>query len=203
MARLLFLNILFFLIVLTGFSEPAVAQPAHDDQNRLIPRSLEPTPPARAPREMPAQPASNPYEKIPDRYIEEAQRFYNRCLDDTSLYLYRNCECLAAKYLDKRIELGDSAPENNMPNYIEHECPDASKSIGANYYSCMGTATLLSPGINPDTYCTCLSIKFVDFFNDAQSWPNKFNFMTHVRQRASDYCMEARNMEQFSRRKAP
>lgn len=105
-------------------------------------------------------------EGIPTAYITESQMFEAYCDKEKNMRQYYNCECLAAEFLQTRLEEGPDVPRKNIMNMVSRTCHDAKEAAGLQYSDCLGSQSLLPKNINPDTYCRCYANSYAKFFED-------------------------------------
>lgn len=84
-----------------------------------------------------AAPQSHSFDDIPDVYLEEATAFEEKCSTDPHLSRYYNCECLAVKFLDERIERGPAPSQSFIMQAIQGQCFDTIKLAGEEYTRCL------------------------------------------------------------------
>ncbi len=54
------------------------------------------------------------FTKASDKQINEAQRFYKKCISNKTFSKKKNCKCAATSYLATRLELGDAATPSQI-----------------------------------------------------------------------------------------
>ncbi len=163
------------LILLSAF--PAFAAEA--------PQGQQPASPSREQLEKTLQSAPdgkneqtpNLYANLPQEYILEAQQFFSRCKSSGTMSPYYNCKCLATKYLDKRIELGPEASDNDISFAIEGECPDASEAAGYKYTQCLKQLGAIPPRTDPEEYCSCYANTFAKLYEQNRKGPSSKVFV--------------------------
>jgi hypothetical protein len=133
--------------------------------------------------------APNIYDKVPDEYLQEADQFHRQCLADAAMNLYYNCECMAVKYLDRRIEGGPDLTPSSISLSLQGECRDASQAAGAAYQRCTEAVSLLPEGMDPVQYCSCVANSFARYFENSTLAANSKNF-THLQAKAEVTCQD-------------
>jgi hypothetical protein len=103
-------------------------------------------------------------EDIPDKYIEEAYEFNNKCETDFVLSQYYNCDCLAVKYLDKRIETGPRTSAQSIMMSINKECKDAARAAGYYYQQCMENSQTMGTDVPTEDFCKCLGNTYAKLY---------------------------------------
>lgn len=132
---------------------------------------------AQTPAPAPAEPADeNTYAEVPDEFIQEAQRFADHCKGDADMRQYKDCECLAVKYLDQRIKLGKDADSTAILGAIEEQCPDATEAAGIHFEKCKADLLTIPPGVPVDAYCACYANNFAKLFeaSNAEAYSGTF-----------------------------
>lgn len=134
----------------------------------------------------PSAGAVSEYKKIKDEYLEEAQRFFEQCETDYNLSQYYNCECLAVRYLDERVEF-PRKNEQSILLSIRNSCHDATNAAGETYNSCMTNGTIFPPGVDPEAYCKCFASNYATLFEKAGRSPSSKTF-TYLQSQAHKMC---------------
>lgn len=111
----------------------------------------------------------NDLSNVPDEYIEEAFNFNKQCHSMPNLAHYQNCDCLAVKYLDKRIELGHEATKGDIRSEIEGTCPDATGAAGYYYGQCMSNGSLMPSNIPIEKFCECFANTYAKLYEELRS----------------------------------
>ncbi len=150
------LFITIFCMALPSWSEISFAQ------NTLT--SQEPSNLLESSYERQAKEEHRAYEDIPDAYLDEAQHFFNYCEITESLFQYHDCECMASRFLDTRIDMGPEADRSHIMLAIERECPDASEAAGQEYQNCLGSAVSLPAYIDEKLFCECYARTYAELF---------------------------------------
>lgn len=82
------------------------------------------------------------YSNATDSQIQEAQQFYTKCSGNETVSAKRDCKCAATKYLQTRIELGDTASANEIMNKTVNLClKDGAREINASNSASVSEAT--------------------------------------------------------------
>jgi hypothetical protein len=163
-----FFHCLFACLVL------AFAAPAFAADNQSLQDTLN-TPTPEQQRQQ--QNAPNPYEDLPEEYIQEANQFFVTCDQTSTMYLYYDCKCLATAYLDKRIELGPNPPPSKISLSIENTCIDATGAAGYVYDQCFSLGSMMPTNRPIEEYCTCYANTYSKLFQEVQTAPSSQVFM--------------------------
>jgi hypothetical protein len=119
----------------------------------------------------------DPYADLPEEYIEEAEKFYNECQTNDNMSRYYNCECLASKFLDKRIMAGPEVLNDIIVQSITHECADAAGAAGQEYQSCLENAPMMPANIPIEEYCTCYANTYAKLYEKYSLGPSSNTFI--------------------------
>ncbi len=168
----IFFTILAFCLIAFSGIQSAGAQSIAKELLEDTPRKETPPPQTQTP---PAP--KNDLDDVPDEYIEEAIN-YNKYCHSTSLSRHQNCECLAARYLDKRIEIGPEADRSSIMLAIEGKCPDATEAAGHHYNRCISNATIMPPKIPIEEFCECFANTYAKLFERYELKPNSRTFVS-------------------------
>lgn len=177
-----FLGLLICFFVLT----PAFAQDAI-----VTPNAVQPIAPSAAPDT--ASDAISP--QVMEAFIEEAKVFQHYCSIKPNFRRYYDCECLAARFLDERITLGEEAQRGSIMMRIQGTCKDASEASAKQFRSCLGNSLLLPSDIDPEVYCTCYANVFAKSFESrpgslSPSALTKSQTYAHLQCRETGYAEE-------------
>ena len=178
------MRLIFFLcIMVVGGFHPALAQEA-------VNAAPPPEEALMAEAEPETTPGTRPDEEdnlIPDEVFREAKIFEKYCSIQPNFRPYYDCECLAASFLDERIEQGPDASRSSIMLAIEDRCQDATEAAGIQYNTCLGNALLLPRNIEPEAYCSCYANQFAEIFEDNKVKPGPGN-LTRVQTMAHTEC---------------
>lgn len=114
--------------------------------------------------------------EIPEAYIREAQFFYSKCEVNPSFFRYYDCNCLAKKYLNRRIDVGPRPDESAIIIAIDDECTDATMAAGAEYQKCLNDATSVPQGHEIEDFCECYANTYVKLFETYHAKPGSATF---------------------------
>lgn len=158
MRRFFFLSA-FLLCAIAAVSPGTRAAPA-DSNPALQKDTLQETPPGD-----PGEAASTApeKEKIPDEYIEEADRFLKSCDQDYTMRQFHNCDCMASLYLDRRIAMPKASSALILYD-LKDECVDEAQIAGEKYESCINGAPMIRINTSLEDYCECFANTYVDMF---------------------------------------
>ena len=146
-------------------------------------------------------PATNDLSNVPDEYIEEALAYHDYCESRTNLSHYQDCECLAARYLDQRIEMGPKAERSAIMMAIEGKCPDATEAAGYHYNNCMSNGPLMPQGIPLEDFCECFASTYAKLYEALPKKANPSTFV-HLQTQAMVTCRDpqlAKKLYPYSR----
>lgn len=132
--------------------------------------------PAHALAQDDAAPAAG-FADIPDEYIAEAVAFNERCEADIDMRMYKDCDCLASKYLDERIKRGPQAGVASIAMFIEEACPDATEAAGIKYQTCMSSGPMMPPKIPLEEFCQCYANTYAKLFEAYSPEANSRTFV--------------------------
>jgi len=132
--------------------------------------------------------APNEYADVPYHYLEEADKFHDRCQGDERLQNYYDCECLSVKFLDKRIEEGPGRDPNALLLAIDGECKEATYLAGATYTGCLRNGvTVLPKGKEMEEFCGCFANEYASLFEKSKRSPSSRLF-TELQAQARTNC---------------
>ena len=104
---------------------------------------------------------------IPEEYIQEAQDFQDYCGTQFTYLRYHDCECLAANYLQTRIDMGPFAEQGEIELAINDSCFDIPKIAGESYAGCAADSALLPAGDDVEGFCECMANSYAKGFERA------------------------------------
>ena len=104
-----------------------------------------------------------PLEEIPEEVIEEAFALQAKCESDAKYNEFLNCECLGAKMMDERLKRGPKADADLIFIDIQKDCKDGTNAAGRQYRSCLGSGSLLPPGVETKPFCECVARTYAKF----------------------------------------
>jgi len=120
--------------------------------------------------------------EIPDEYLEEAMSFNEQCKQSPHLSEYYDCDCLGAKYLNKRIEYEDEISAGSIKLSIEKQCKSSTNTAGMRFKQCMGDAPVLPEVSSLESYCECFANTFAKLYGISKGKPGpKLNIAIHER----------------------
>lgn len=126
-------------------------------------------------------------DSIPEPYIEEANVFNQYCEQDSLMRRHYDCECLAANFLDTRIQKGVHMKRTHILGAIEKTCVDASEAAFYEYTECKGNSVLLPKDVSVDTYCSCFGNEYAKIFEKRKLVPTRSRAM-NVQTLAHSIC---------------
>ena len=122
-------------------------------------------------------------DKIPEAYIKEAEVIHGIC--KYSMAKMYDCECIAARFLDKRIAVGADIARTIIMMDIDDQCIDATGSIGDYYERCLDMPLLLPKGAAPEPFCKCYANAVTRIFNEKKVGQE---FSTPIQTKALQEC---------------
>ena len=155
--RYAFLAALFFILGVASL--PAMAQALKPHNPNSPPVMAQPVKPST-----PSQSQSDPKkEEIPEEYLAEAQIILRSCDRDITLRQFKNCDCLASMFLDRRI--ADPKKSRIMIlDDLSNECIDGADAAGETYSTCINSPPLIKMYRSQENYCECVAKSYIDLF---------------------------------------
>lgn len=145
---------------------PSEAMPPEPDP---IPEKPQTIPPVQEGAEKKA----NPYEDVPDVYIDEALLFEQQCETHHVMGQYYNCGCMAVSFLEKRMDLGPGASADSIIMHIGKGCIDATEAAGSEYLKCMANSHFYALGDrSPEAFCQCVANTYSKLFENIGKAPS-------------------------------
>lgn len=92
---------------------------------------------------------------IPKEYFDEMAAFHEQCLGDAQMNTFFECDCLATKYFDKRVELGPLPNESEILLELTNVCRNDAAIAGSSYGRCMMMGSNIPADQEPENYCRC------------------------------------------------
>jgi hypothetical protein len=199
--RTLFLVFALVALSLLSISETAYSQSA----DVAFPEDRQPT---TAPK---SEVSDDPYTIATDAQIEEAQRFYESCINNETMNRQKDCKCAAASFLETRMKLGETASvEAIMKENINTCLMDSKKGVISNieelgledvteqqmeealsvYEWCNGYNDLKN-----QNDCECLAAKFLDFRIKRGPIPSQNALVIEISQKYCRNIIETTGME--------
>lgn len=188
-----------FLMILPAAAQQQEKLPAdlleqlnqRDQEQKQTPQTREPAP-VTDPllNERKAEPVIRNLEDIPEEALADAHNFENDCNQDQHRATHYDCECLASRYLERRIELGPDAPGNIVFMDVQSECPNLPGAAGFAYTQCIGQPISFFPEAHdPEKYCSCIGNAYAKLFARSGKLPNS-RAMVQMRTTAALSCTE-------------
>ena len=94
---------------------------------------------------------------VTETQIKEAQSVNDWCESKKDVKNKIDCECLAAKYLEQRLEVGPLIGRDVILGTLNGECHNLVGQAGVAYSSCMRGSKNPPAGIDQKQYCECYS----------------------------------------------
>lgn len=105
---------------------------------------------------------------VPKEYLDEAQAFYDSCGTHITYSKHKNCECLAAEYLNARIKAGRFASVSSLKMDIAQKCFSAPAAAGFMYKRCSKSGYQVPTRFEIDEYCACVGNEYADMYGTMQ-----------------------------------
>lgn len=100
------------------------------------------------------------YSKVPKTYLDESMYIYNYCNENPRFSMDHDCECYAAEFLSKRIDVGKRMSQNEIMIDLDASCRNVVASTGQQYSACMGEyfdASVIAEDVTQKDYCECVA----------------------------------------------
>lgn len=129
------------------------------------------------------------FSNVTDEQIEEAQSVYKYCEADYNYRSNYDCECLAAKYLDARVENGPILDRSTLITQVRGSCPNVVEKVGQQYSQCMSPMNDLEIFmlVTQKEYCECYAREWTRNYNAVGGIPDT-NMRSSINYRSSRYC---------------
>ena len=125
---------------------------------------------------------------VPEEYIIEAQGVLQRCLGDATMRSFKNCDCMASLFLDKRIAHPDKS-NSWIYNELSEECIDGADAAGAVFDGCVNTPPLIEMNRKQEDYCACVARVYLDLFKQMGA-PMTSQALVAVESEANKMCSD-------------
>jgi hypothetical protein len=100
------------------------------------------------------------YSKVPKAYMDEAMYIYSYCNENPKFGTNYDCQCYAAEFLTKRVDVGRKLSQNSIMIGLRDSCRNVVGTTGAKYNTCMGQffdTSSIGEGITQKDYCECVA----------------------------------------------
>ncbi len=155
--RYAFLTVLFLILGTTSL--PVMAQALKPHNPNSPPIMAQPVKPSTLSQ------SDVKDEEIPEEYLAEAQIILRSCDRDITLRQFKNCDCLASMFLDRRI--ADPKKSRIMIlNSLSKECIDGADAAGETYLTCINSPPLITMHRSQENYCECVAKSYIDLFKN-------------------------------------
>jgi hypothetical protein len=125
----------------------------------LAPASAQALPDSPAPVTAPSiskdKPVPKP-RKIPEMYIQESMNVFDQCNSTLSMSENYDCECLASKFMELRMETGPQGSTQALLMNLRQDCRNSTKAAGVAYENCLRGVGEMLPGTDPEILCSCV-----------------------------------------------
>ena len=102
---------------------------------------------------------------ISDEYWEEVKEFNIYCKGDFTLSTHHDCDCMAMRYLDQRVEMGPYATSGQIMLRIDTACPNIPAIAGEAYEDCVRRPiSVPSSAKSVEDYCACFANTYAKLF---------------------------------------
>ena len=125
---------------------------------------------------------SNDLSDIPDAYFAEAKAYNDQCRGTPHLNNYYDCDCMAARLLDQRIQRGPDVNQSSILLKLGGKCKNAANMAGSEYSKCMTSYFNLPKNIPAEEYCSCFANTYAKIFELSNAKPSaKLSMAIHKR----------------------
>ncbi len=126
--------------------------------------------------------------EVTGEQIQESQAVYEHCKASTKLSREYDCECFAAEFLDKRLELGPLPSWDYIFLSLKNDCRNIVATTGYEYSRCMARFGNTPPeGVEPIDFCECYARRWADLLESFKGNVNN-RVKSTFRSRARGYC---------------
>ncbi len=133
-----------------------------------------------------------------DLMIETEQQ-YNQCTSKGSYSKYYDCQCIAIKFLDKRIEIGPDMASQHIIRDVTLECPYPAGIAGISYQKCEDMFEMDIVG-NLEEFCTCVANSISKNFSARPSMHSQYiSFLNGRAMTECGYQEEQRNYRKLEK----
>ena len=100
--------------------------------------------------------------EVTEKQREEAEKIYQYCRNNQQLSTEADCECLAANFLEERINSGPVKAQDEIMGsiLINGKCKNIVDSTGQEYSGCMAGSGYDTKGLDQKKYCECYARKW-------------------------------------------
>ncbi len=107
-------------------------------------------------------------EGVTEKQIAEAEQIQKWCETTPKIRNENDCECVAAKFLEIRINDGPIIAKDEVLSRIITPalCKNVVESTGVAYSRCMTQSDLYYRGIEPKKYCECFARKWAEYYEN-------------------------------------
>jgi hypothetical protein len=125
---------------------------------------------------------------LTDEQVAEMQSFYNDCAGDYHMSKGYDCECLSAKYMEERLEVGDYINRDEIMLKVQGTCLNAADAAGSTYEECMNARPVPFMKGTQEEFCTCYASNFGRMYGEAEGLNARAG--TALKSRAQVMCMD-------------
>lgn len=142
--------------------------------------------------------------EIQDEILAESEMVQQNCERDANYAFFHDCECIAIRFIQERLERGPEAHWLNIRNGIRSQCVNVPGIAGHSFDYCMNTLGPLSSGTRnlPDDqleeHCRCFARTMARNYDSAPN-PN-YRYISHMRVNSMRQCRDQRQrLQQLQR----
>ena len=103
---------------------------------------------------------------VQKQILDETEQVQRDCEVKAFYAKWHDCRCIAAKFLDERLERGPDADQAMMLVELGSKCVDEAGVAGYSYNECMNIGGNSSNPVDNDNYCTCYANKMAAIYRD-------------------------------------
>lgn len=105
--------------------------------------------------------------ELSDEQLEDIQQFYNSCTGNYHLSSSYDCDCLAARYTEKKLaQGGEFLSRQEILLQINNTCPNVEGSAGKMFQKCMVLGAPYGYNGSDDDYCECFANNFAKLYEE-------------------------------------
>ena len=98
--------------------------------------------------------------ELQQEILEEAETVHQKCSERYTFSRFHDCDCVAAKFVDARIEQGPGLGAVYVAQNVAVQCPNKPGIAGFAWDQCQNVAEHMPYG--RDEFCTCFARQYVD-----------------------------------------
>lgn len=136
----------------------------------------------------------DPYENVPDAFIEEAIYAQEECEADERISNHYDCKCRAIKLLNARIKAGEKARYKSLLLSIKDQCLDGTGLAGEQYNKCIADFRMyvdVPKNVSKEKFCYCIGNQYAKGYELYGKAPSVNTFFM-LNQYAKQQCTRTR-----------